>query len=225
VTGAARGTPNGAQGEFIPLRPAAGDGYLFVQSVQRDVGGWHPDIYVADLEWARHEAIACGARFVRATPSLVVLESPAGQPFCLYADSGPARVRPPAPSWPGVGRSLADQVCLDIPFAAYESEQTFWSALTGWPCTPSDVEHFARINPPRPLPVQLLLQRLGRDDTAGSRAHLDMSADAPDAEIARHVALGAAVESDAHHPHWTTLRDPAGLLYCVTHRRPYEPKR
>jgi hypothetical protein len=224
ITGAAPGTPTGDDVEFHPLVPSAADGYLFLQSVQRDVGGWHPDFYVADLEWAHHEAVACGARLVQATSSLAAFESPAGQPFCLFADSGPARIRPPAPTWPHVGRSLADQLCFDIPFDAFESELAFWSVLTGWPHVSGGTEHFARINPPRTLPIQLLLQRLGHDDDGGSRAHLDISADEPDAEVARHVGLGATVQSDDH-AQWTTLRDPAGLVYCVTRRQPYQPMR
>lgn len=224
VVGAAPGTATGADDEFVPLVPAAGDGYLFLQRVHRDVGGWHPDFYVADVEWAKQEAVACGAQLLTATPSLAVLQSPSGQPFCLFADSGPARVRPPAPTWPQVGRSLADQLCLDIPFEAWESEIAFWSVLTGWRWAPGGEASFARIDPPAALPVQLLLQRLGPDDSAGSRAHLDMAADQPEAEIARHVSLGAAVESDIH-AHWTTMRDPSGLQYCVTHRRPYQPVR
>jgi hypothetical protein len=51
------------------------------------------------------------------------------------------------------------------------------------------------------------------------RAHLDMSADAPDAEVARHEALGATVVHVA--APGTTLHDPAGLVYCATHRRPF----
>ena len=224
ITGAAPGRPSGDHGEFHPLVPSAADGYLYLQSVHRDVGGWHPDFYVADLDWAHHEAVACGARLLRETTSLVVLESPAGQPFCLFADSGPARVRPPAPTWPQVGRSLADQLCLDIPFDQFDGELAFWSVLTGWPHSSGGIEHFARIDPPGILPVQLLLQRLGRDDDGAARAHLDMSADDPDAEVARHVALGATVQT-REHPQWTTLRDPAGLVYCVTRRRPYQPMR
>lgn len=223
VCGARRGTPTGDDAEFIPLQPAAGDGYLYLQRVGRDVGGWHLDLSVSALDWAVQEAQARGARLVRAGRSVTVLESPAGQPFCLYADQRPARSRPSAPTWPGVGRSLADQLCLDIPFDAYETECIFWSALTGWPYRATDEPQFRRINPPRALPVQLLLQRLGVGDAGDPRAHLDMSADGPAAEVARHVRLGATVVAEL--PHWTTLRDPAGLTYCVTHRRPYEPNR
>jgi hypothetical protein len=223
VVGAAVGAPAGDAGEFVPLEPNGGDAYLWLQRVGRDTPSWHPDFLVTDVTGARERAEACGARVLVAGEPLSVLSSPAGQPFCLYADERPARSRPGAPSWPGVGRSLVDQLCLDIPFAAYEPECRFWAALTGWPLVEEGSPEFRRLNPPGTLPLQFLLQRLGSGDDGGTRAHLDMSADAPAAEVARHVQLGGAVV--AEFPHWTTLRDPAGLLYCVTHRRPFEPKR
>jgi hypothetical protein len=223
VSGAGVGAPAGDEGEFVPLEPAAGDAYLWLQRVGRELPGWHPDFLVTDVAAAAEHAQACGARLLVAGDPLTVLESPAGQPLCLYAHDGPSRTRPPAPTWPGVGRSLADQLCLDIPSEAYEPECAFWSELTGWPVVYTGAPEFRRLNPPGELPVQFLLQRLGADDADGMRAHLDMSADAPAAEVARHVALGGAVV--AEFAHWTTLRDPAGLLYCVTHRRPYEPSR
>jgi hypothetical protein len=223
VTGAAPGEPTGDAGQYVPLVPAEGDAFLYLQAVGRDVGSWHLDLFVPDLDWAVAEAEACGAQLVRRDAGLAVLNSPAGQPFCLFGDDRPARSRPGAPTWPGVGRSLADQLCLDIPQAHYARECQFWSTLTGWRTVPGDVEHFCRINPPAALPVQLLLQRLGTDDAGGARAHLDMSADAPEPEVARHVKLGAEVR--AEFPHWTVLADPAGLTYCVTHRHPYQPPR
>jgi hypothetical protein len=223
VAGSAAGEPAGDAGEFRPLRPARGDGYLWLQRVERDTGGWHLDLHVPDLEAAAREAEQLGARPVRNARPLAVYESPAGQPFCLYEDGRPARQRPNPPTWPGVGRSLGDQLCLDVPFDAHESECAFWAALTGWPVNPAGSPEFTRINPPGTLPVQLLIQRLGRDDGGGARAHLDMSADEPAAEAARHVRLGAQMV--AEFPGWTTLRAPAGLRYCVTHRRPYEPAR
>jgi hypothetical protein len=49
-------------------------------------------------------------------------------------------------------------------------------------------------------------------------AHLDWSASDPEAEVAAHVAAGAEVQR--RFQGWTVLRDPAGLPYCITHRRP-----
>jgi hypothetical protein len=52
----------------------------------------------------------------------VVLATPAGQPFCFVREGGTEpRRRPPAPEWE-TGRSLADQLCLDIPAGRYDAE-------------------------------------------------------------------------------------------------------
>jgi hypothetical protein len=222
VTATHAGTPAGDDDEFIPLESPGGDRYLWLQRVGRDTGGWHPDLSVRDVPSSVRQAVQCGARIRSESDDVVVLETPAGQPFCLARDDRRARRRPPAPDWP-TGRSLADQLCLDIPAARYDEETEFWANLTGWPRYPTRASEFRRLNPPGTLPVQFLLQRLGDDDTDGARAHLDMSADDPDAEAARHEALGAitTLVTDG----WTTLRDPVGLTYCVTHRRPGEPAR
>lgn len=222
VTDAAVGKATGDHEEFVPLLPGSGDGFLWLQRVDREHGGWHLDLHVADAAVAARAATECGARAVRESPNLIVLESPAGQPFCVFGDVRPVRRRPLPPSWPAGGRSLADQLCLDIPQARYDAECAFWTALTGWELSASDLGEFRRLNPPPEpaiqLPIQLLLQRLGADDVDPARAHLDMSADDPVAEVARHVTLGATIVRET--PQWTTLRDPAGLIYCVTHRRP-----
>jgi Glyoxalase-like domain len=222
ITGTTAGAPKGENGEFTPLRTPDGDGFLWLQRVGRDDGGWHPDLHVRDVAGARQLAIDCGAKVVSDAADLVALQTPAGQPFCLVGDDRPQRQRPPAPAWPS-GRSLADQLCLDIPAAGYEDDTQFWTALTGWPSSSTDLPEFRRINPPGALPVQFLLQRLGDDDTAGARAHLDMSADDRGAEVARHEALGATIVNVTDG--WTTLTDPVGLTYCVTGRRPGMPAR
>jgi Glyoxalase-like domain len=49
-------------------------------------------------------------------------------------------------------------------------------------------------------------------------AHPDLACDDVDAETTRHEALGATVVRVM--PNWTTLRDPAGLSYCITRRNP-----
>lgn len=220
VTGTLAGDPAGERGEFVPLVPESGDRFFWLQRVERDVGGWHLDFHVLDPPAAARAAAQLGARMVRDDASLIVMESPAGQPFCLVQERQVRRQRPAAPSWPS-GRSLADQICLDLPAPVHDAECEFWAALTGWTYVPSDAAEFGRLNPPPMLPIQLLLQRLGGDDTGGVRAHLDMSADDPAAEVARHVALGASFVREGRG--WTVLRDPAGSTYCVTHRRPWQP--
>jgi glyoxalase superfamily protein len=223
ATATTAGPAEGDTGEFTPLEPGAGDRYLWLQRVARADGGWHPDLHVRDPGAATRQATQLGARAVRSTPELVVLESPGGQPFCVVADDAQRlRRRPPVPSWPA-GRSLADQLCLDIPADRYDAECAFWAAFFGWPLRRTDAAEFRRLNPPGDLPVQFLLQRLGADDPRGPRAHLDMSADDRDGESRRHRALGATVVRVTEG--WTTLRDPAGLIYCITGRRPGDPVR
>ncbi len=45
------------------------------------------------------------------------------------------------------------------------------------------------------------------------RVHLDLETDDVAAEVARLIALGAAVE--AEHNLFTVLRDPGGVVFCV----------
>jgi len=223
VTASRVGATTGERGEYTPLIPPDGDRFFWLQAVQRDDGGWHPDLHVTDVAAGTRYAVELGGRLVRESPNLVVLATPAGQPFCLVREDDPEpRRRPITPEFPA-GRSLADQLCLDIPADRYDLEIDFWAELTGWRRAPAGLPEFRRLNPPGALPMQFLLQRLGTDDAAGARAHLDMAADDPDAEVSRHRALGAEIVQPAEG--WTTLRDPAGLTYCVTRRRPGEPAR
>jgi predicted enzyme related to lactoylglutathione lyase len=146
-----------------------------------------------------------------------VLSTPAGQPFCFVSELGDSARRVPEPPRFGSGRHLADQLSLDLPAADFERDADFWAALTGWPRRGQEDE-FDRIAVPARLPAQLLLQRLDEDAPDGVHAHLDLCADDRDAEVRRHQELGAELVRRTEH--WTTLRDPAGFVYCVTARRP-----
>jgi hypothetical protein len=216
ISGWPPGEPHGDQREFVPLLPADGDAVLWLQRVDGGSGGWHPDFHVPDADEAAAVAVAAGAREQQRYDGLVVLNTPGGQPFCVVTESRANRRRPSPPTRPAGSRSLADQLCLDIPADAYEDECAFWAELTGWAYALTDAPEFRRLNPPQTVGVQLLLQRLGADDSGGPRAHLDLSADDRRAEAERHEASGATalLRTDG----WTTLRDPAGLLYCVTER-------
>lgn len=218
VTGAVPGTPSGEHGEYLPLVPADGDRYLWLQRIGSAACGWHPDLHVVDLPAARDAAVSAGATVVRQAGELTTARTPAGQPFCLVADDGRRERHRPAPTVAAAGRSLLDQICLDVPAAAFEAECTFWSRLTGWPREGVSGE-FDRLTVPAELPVRFLLQRLGPDERGPARAHADLAADDRPAEVARHAALGARVIRVAEH--WTTLQDPAGLVYCVTDRQPH----
>jgi hypothetical protein len=222
VTGGRPGRPSGAAGEYVPLVPDdGGDRYVWLQRVGRPNGGWHVDLHVPDVASAAADAVSLGARVVRSSADLVTLDSPTGQPFCLVATDPGRTWRRPGPSrWPS-GRSLVDQICVDIPRSAFDAECDFWAALTGRPRRGGDVAVFDRLTGPADLPLFVLLQRLGDDDDGGIRAHADLSADDRPAEVERHVSLGAEIVRVAEH--WTTLRDPAGLVYCVTVRRPGAP--
>ena len=58
------------------------------------------------------------------------MASPGGFTFCFVREplSRPA----PPTDWGGGLMSVVDQVCLDVPEPAYETEFGFWRALTGW---------------------------------------------------------------------------------------------
>lgn len=209
----------GDRDEYLPLAADGEDPYLWIQRVRRPVpdGGWHPDLYVDDLPRAVSLASDLGAELVREVSGLIGLTTPAGQPFCLVVSDGPQqRARPRR--WPDGQHSLLDQICLDIPAAAFEGECRFWAELTGWPRRRSSAE-FVNLIRPASSPLRILLQRLGEDDDGPTRAHADLACDDVPAETARHRALGAEVVRVAEH--WTTLRDPAGLIYCITDRDPF----
>jgi Glyoxalase-like domain len=219
VTGYGLSPPRGVQGEFATLEPPEGDAYLRVQRIESDEPGSHIDLHVDDVEGTARRASALGALTKEARPSFFVMASPAGLPFCLVAahtDQG--FERPPPRDWPGGHRSLVDQVCIDIAPASFAGEATFWAALTGWERRPSSRPEFEYLVRPTEIPLRFLLQRLDGDHERGpSRAHLDLACDDMAAERLRHAALGAAVVAQ---PSWTTLRDPAGLTYCITRRDP-----
>ncbi|HVU91320.1 MAG TPA: VOC family protein [Jatrophihabitans sp.] len=217
ATGTRTGPPEGEAGEFVPLRPADGDTWLWVQRLGTGRPGWHLDLHVPDPEAAAARAAALGASAVRSGDGLRVLATPAGQQFCLVAEDAGRPRRRAAPPRFGAHRSLADQLSLDLPAGAFETDAGFWAAFTGWPRRGPDGSEFDRLAVPGPLPAQLLLQRLDPDAPEGAHAHLDFSADDRDAEVERHRALGA--EPVRRTRQWTTLRDPAGLVYCVTRRR------
>jgi hypothetical protein len=141
------------------------------------------------------------------------MASPAGLTFCFVTH--PASRRPAPARW-GDGLSLVDQVCLDVAPAAYDVECAFWEALTGFEGSSARLPEFRRAVGPAAQPLRFLLQRL--DDEGSVGAHLDLAASDRAAEVERHVALGAEVETVADF--WTVLRDPGGLRYCVTGRDP-----
>jgi hypothetical protein len=218
VTGTRPGQAVGSRGEFLPLEQVPGQASLWLQRTDDGPVTCHVDLYVEHVAAEVRHATDLGARQVRVLEELgvVVLTSPGGLPFCLvrHRDQS-ARMVP-------VGeegrRSVLDQVCLDIPASKYDDECGFWADLTGWPLTDAHShDEFRRLTRPAAIPHAFLLQRLDDPDGAVS-AHLDLACENRDAEGERHARLGAAAvrRTDG----WTVMRDPAGLAYCNTRRRP-----
>lgn len=215
VTGYSLSSRRGIDGEFATLVPPEGDDFLRVQRLADGAGRIHLDLHVENPTVAAEAAVEAGAHvLMRHEAGYVVLRSPGGFVFCFVRHQ--ASVRPPPATWPS-GRSQVDQVCLDVPPERYDAEVAFWRNLTGWEYAEVDSPEFARLHPPDSQPLRWLVQRL--DDPGGPvTAHLDLCSDDRDAEVARHVALGAT--AGARHDWWTVLTDPVGTTYCVTRRRP-----
>ncbi|CAN5261424.1 hypothetical protein BH09ACT12_BH09ACT12_24320 [soil metagenome] len=214
VTGYDLSAVRGESGEFATLIPGDGDPQLKVQRRCEGPSRLHLDLHVDDPDEAADRAVELGARVVvRHEFGYVVMTSPAGIPFCFV--SHPAARRSPPARW-GAELSLVDQVCLDVPPSTYDAEWAFWEALTGWEGSPARLPQFRRVRGPDSQPIRFLVQRL--DDEGPAGAHLDLAATNRAAEVARHEALGAEVETVADF--WTVLRDPGGLRYCVTDRDP-----
>ena len=213
VTGSTLSARRGRRDEFATLLPPDGDPFLRTQTVeQSSPGGLHLDVHSQDVAGLAARAEQLGATVSYHELGYVVLGSPGGLTFCIVGGS-PGR-RPSPARWPD-GRSLVDQVCLDIPPSRFDAEVGFWRRLTGWEQVRTVRSEFARLARGDGLPLQLLLQRLD-DEQPVVTAHLDLCCDDRDAEVTRHVQLGATGvrRTDG----WTTLRDPAGREYCVTDR-------
>jgi hypothetical protein len=212
ATGSRLSPSRGAHGEFATLLPPSGSPWLRLQRVA-STSGTHLDLHVTDLDEAVDHAVAVGATLV-ARPGHAVLRSPAGYPFCLVTSRESALPEPVA--WPDGHLSRVDQLSIDIPAAAYETEIAFWRDLTGWPVVPNaTLPEFTRLTTPPTMPLRILLQRLG-DGVVGG--HLDVATSDRPREVARLEALGATVTGEGRH--WTVLGSPAGTALCVTDRNP-----
>lgn len=210
----------GDNGEFLTLRPKAGDAWLRMQRVGGP-GGIHLDLDVDDPAAAAEDAVELGAQIVAEVldEGFVVMRSPGGFVFCFtdtqddwpdHPTRTPAQVRAGEPD-------LLDQICLDVPASLWDREGDFWSALTGWELAAGSRPEFADLAHPPNLPIQLLLQRLV-EPNGMVRAHVDIAAVDASAAADRLVALGAHIRE--HHPLWIVLDDPVGRTFCVTRRHP-----
>ena len=212
VTGYRLTPRRGVRVEFATLVPPDGDPHLKVQTVvQSPPGGLHLDLHTDDLRALAGRAERLGATTSYADAGHVVCGSPGGMTFCVVEHVA-SRAAAPA-SWPG-GRSMVDQVSVDIPPSRWEAECRFWADLTGWELVEQNpFDEFSRLRRPRDLAIQFLFQRLD-DEQPVVTAHLDLGSDDFLAETDRHLELGATEVRRT--PHWVTLRDPSGREYCVT---------
>lgn len=205
----------GDAAQFATLIPSVGDSCL---RVQRTGSGprVHLDLHVESIADAQRTAEGLGAR-VDVDLGHVVMRSPTGLTFCLVSHRDESN-RPP-PVHRGMEHRL-DQICIDVPATRFEVETHFWQMLTGWELHQSRLDEFASLAQPATMPLRLLFQRLGHDDGAEtSRAHLDIACGSHVDDVReRHEQLGAVFVAEGMV--WTTMRDPAGMLYCLTQRDP-----
>jgi len=216
VTGTSPSAPRGDADQFATLLPPDGDAFVRVQRLG-DASRIHLDLHVDRLDERTRQAEALGAR-VLLREEHTVLASPGGLVHCLVRDAG-ERVRPAPVTGSLGGRSRLDQVCLDVPAGLLDAEVRYWEALTDRPAACRG--EFLVLDRPAGMPLRLMLQELGADDARSHvAAHLDVACgDHVGTVAAEHVALGAEVV-DAERYVWTVMRDPAGLLYCLTPRDP-----
>ncbi|KQW50947.1 hypothetical protein ASC77_25140 [Nocardioides sp. Root1257] len=180
----------------------------------------HVDIESEDPAGLATIAVALGAKVRHESDRWQSLESPGSLPFCVLAATD-HEVPSPA-TWADGHRSRMVQVCIDAPRAAHDAEVAFWRDLMPGRWVQSPAQGFAgKWHDDEGSPLQLLFQRLG--ETEGPvRAHLDHGTDNIDTEVARLRNLGA--EDIGRWRGWHTLRDPAGLLFCVTGNSPAQTR-
>lgn len=217
ATGSRRGDIHPDHDEYLHLIPPTGDMHIEVQRLDDGAARAHLDLLVDDLDVATNRAVELGATLI-SRPGHAVLQSPGGVPFCIVPYSGEAER---APVIDEEHPHAVDQICLDIPHEHFDTDIEFWAALTGWDTKPAPaLAEFRSFDQPKHLPLRLLLQQLGPDDTGGGRSHLDISSGDHVAHLtAEHEQAGAQVLE--RFEHWTAMTGPGGLPYCLTSREPH----
>ena len=217
IANATLGTVHPEHPEYRHLVPPTGNMVIELQRIDSGPIGVHLDLVVEDIDSTSARAQSIGATLTYRHPEgHHVLRTPGGSTFCVVPWGGEASL-PPAidPAHP----HAIDQICLDIPHGDFDREIEFWNLLTGWSVSPAKFPEFRSFDQPSHLPLRLLIQRLGEDDTAGARAHLDISSGDHVGEVtAQHVSSGAARVQDGRY--WSEMVSPGGLPYCVTSRQP-----
>lgn len=213
VSGSRVSPTRGQYDEFATLLPVVGEPWLRVQRLGDGQPRVHLDLHGEDPEAMRRAVADLGARRL-ADHGHTVHASPGGLVFCVVEEQ---LREPPEPiAWPHLSR--VDQLCIDIPEARFDDEAAFWTAVLGRPRRASTNPEFAWLPRGHDDWPEVLLQRCGFEGAV--RAHLDIACDAEnrEAEVERILGLGAAFVRRTDD--WTTLRDPAGLEFCVTDRDP-----
>ncbi len=187
------------------------DAYLHLQRIAGPAR-LHLDVESPDPAATEALARSLGAKLVAQHPEWTTLTSPGGLPFCVLQA---VHHRAPEPaSWSTGHRSRMVQLCIDSPTDRHEHEVPFWRGLLGGRWADSSSREFAgKWHDDAGSPVQLLFQRL-EEPIGPVRAHLDIGSFDVAAEVQRLVDLGATAVGFGRG--WQTLRDPAGLLFCVT---------
>ena len=218
LTNSTKGEVHPDHTEFVHLLPESGDMHLELQRIDHGPAGAHLDLVVDDIPAVTERAVSLGATVV-ARPGHAVLKTPGGVPFCIVP-AGAESER--APVIDHATPHAADQICLDVPHEHFETDIAFWSELTGWAVNEPKIEEFRSFAQPSGLPLRILIQRLGIDDTRGPRSHMDISCGKHTSQVAAaHLRAGATVVDQR--THWTALRDIAGMDYCLTQRSPSKP--
>lgn len=100
---------------------------------------------------------------------------------------------------------------IDVPAVKHAEVVTFWSAVLGatprWP--DDDRDPYVPLDGARSA-LQVMVQRAD----GVPRFHVDLPADDRHATADRLLTLGAT-KAQRHDDHWV-MRDPAGLLFCLT---------
>lgn len=204
--------------EFRSFTPPAGHSYIH-QQIGDHGPRIHFDLEVPDRGFA-DPLVRLGAVITGYGDGWCPMRSPGGLPFCLIDQVDHAR--PPAQRFAQQHARLV-QICIDSPPKLHDQEVAFWQQATGWRWQAGTSEEFAgKLYPPTGSSAQLLLQRLGSADPATAvRAHIDLGADDIEAEAARLVGLGAKRLGPGRG--WIVLRDPVGMVFCVTGNSPDDP--
>jgi hypothetical protein len=213
ATGTGLSSARGEQGQFATLLPGGADACWRVQRLASGGPSMHLDLH-GDMPTLERDLVARGATVVERFDDVVVLRSPGRLPFCIVA--GGETIRPAPVDW-GTHTSMLDQICLDVPASSLEEEIAFWAATLDGEASPSVRRpEFTNLTRPDHLPLRLICQEVGHPGEVG--AHPDLATTDRQAEVARLVALGAAVVEVEEF--WTVLEAPDGRNFCVTERDP-----